>query len=516
MPVALAALAFALGCLMRAPGLSSSFLQGDEFHTLGLASQGYAVIAGSYEPKTGSLALPLLQRAALDAVGWTVGAGRLPALLGGLLGLAAMYPVARRFVGAPAAAIAMLALSANPRHVFYSHFARAYSLVVFGALVFAYALRRVTEPGESSRGGYALVAGSAALLPFTHLTALALVASAGAGAGAIFLLQKRPRADWLWLGGSFAMAGLLCLALHLPAWDPFLAFLRSRSALAADPPAGLVLGVADLFAGGRLAGALWLAGLCVAWVWMLRVRRDPALLLLALGLGPILLFAWLRPNESAYAYARYLLGALPFLLMLLGWLVVEAVGRALEHRVRADAVAVGLGAALVAPAGWWGPLGRDHVDDGPYRNRYHSFAGAPERMNSPFGATPAIYAHLAAIRGPVRIIESPPILQRNLMLYRNYYRQHRKETLLGTISLGQLLDGPYVAILDPVAIEQSGADYLILHRDVEAELERSLESRRQRGPGVSRAEIARVEQQLTARYGPAGPLDDDVAVWKLR
>ncbi len=93
---------------MRAPGLSSSFLQGDEFHTLGLVSQGYPVIASSYEPKTGSLALPLLQRAAVDAVGWTVGAFRLPARLGGLLGLAAMYGVAQRFVGAPAAAIATL------------------------------------------------------------------------------------------------------------------------------------------------------------------------------------------------------------------------------------------------------------------------------------------------------------------------------------------------------------------------------------------------------------------------
>ena len=57
-----------------------------------------------------------------------------------------------------------------------------------------------------------------------------------------------------------------------------------------------------------------------------------------------------------------------------------------------------------------------------------------------------------------------------VLLYRNYYLQHRKGVLLGFFSRRLDVTGPYVPLFDPARVRASGADYLVFHRDIEKEV----------------------------------------------
>jgi 4-amino-4-deoxy-L-arabinose transferase-like glycosyltransferase len=268
-PEIVALLAVILGTVLRLADLPSLLLVGDEYHGLELSRQGYARIASSFDSNGSGTALPLLQRICFDLFGAGQWAYRLPAVVGGLAGLFVMYPVSRRLVGSAAAAIAMLALAADPLHVFYSHFSRSYSIATFGCLVPVYALTRASAERPVSGCWLPLVAVSAALIPWVHLSAL--------------------------------VCGL---------------------------------------------------GIPAASLWMIRSRRESALLLVRAALIPIALLALQRPYGSQISYAHYLLTCVPFMLMLMAWALVRGARKLLLSSRTADALAITAGALLVAVAFW--------------------------------------------------------------------------------------------------------------------------------------------------------------------
>jgi hypothetical protein len=59
-----------------------------------------------------------------------------------------------------------------------------------------------------------------------------------------------------------------------------------------------------------------------------------------------------------------------------------------------------------------------------------------------------------------------------VLLYRNYHLQHRKAVSLGFFAKRSGVAGPYVPLFDPVRLRDSGADYLVFHRDIRAEVRR--------------------------------------------
>jgi hypothetical protein len=69
------------------------------------------------------------------------------------------------------------------------------------------------------------------------------------------------------------------------------------------------------------------------------------------------------------------------------------------------------------------------------------------------------------------IIESPILHSRAVLLYRNYYLTHGKDVLMGIVQLEDVrLNGPYAFIGDPQVGRKAGAQYLVVHKDVETEL----------------------------------------------
>jgi hypothetical protein len=326
--------------------------------------------------------------------------------------------------------------------------------------------------------------------------------------------EGRSRKEMIRLGGSFAAAALLCLGLHLPAWTPFWDFYRMMVG-APNPFSFGVLDVARLMTGSPASALVWLLGVPAASVWMIRSRRDSAFLLAPAALLPIALLVLQHPYGSQVAYAHYLLTSVPFMLMLMSWALVRGVQRLLPAPRHSGVVAIAAGALLATLAFWDGPLGRDHTDDGPFANTYLSQQSQPA-FDAPFGGTPAFYATLAAEDRAVRIIEAPALANLTLLLYRNYYLQHRKEVSLGFFRQRFGVSGPYVALLDPAQLSASDADYLVFHRDVQAEVRRYWEFAHPGGEAQwVRAPSLKQLVRLHRILGTPMHESDDLMVWKL-
>ena len=456
----------AAGAALRIDGVGGIFLYGDELHSLALSRQGYGAILRSYDPLGSGIALPLLQRLCLDLFGEGLWAFRLPSLAGGVVGLALVYPLTRDLVGRPAAALATLALALDPLHLYYSHFARSYTLAVAAGLVLVYALRRAPDDRRLA----AAAAATAGLRPWLHPTAAGFALGAFAAAALSLLVGGRARGAWRRLAATGAAGAGLALALHLPAWQAASELLAAK--LGRGEPEFGALDVAARMAGSAPAGALWLAALPPAGLWMLWARREPALWVASAVAAPVLALVAARPVGGELAFARYLLPALPFALALLAWALAEAASRALPGH--AQALALGCGSLLVAAAWWVGPLGPGQAPNGPFANLAYSLVPRPAGADAPRPATPAFYADLARDPAERLVVETPLVASHELKLYRNYWLQHRKRVHLGFFGRSgiALPRGPYVDLSDPREARAAGADYVILHRDVEVELGR--------------------------------------------
>jgi len=466
----LVGLAVLVGLCLSLAGRGGVHLFGDEFHSILNPSNSFSRLMKRYDMAGSGIALPLMQRAAVSLFGPGLWAYRFPALLGAVATLLIIYPAAKHMVGQTSAVVASLALAANSIHIFYSRFARSYALMVFLAIVLVYSINRAMDAYERRRAWYVIVAISAGLLPFAHLTAAAFVVGVGVGAIATVLIERRAAQDRNCLLASLVIGTLFCICLYLAAWDSVREFIRAKTGQGSLSQFG-PLDVLALMAGSRPAGIIWLVGVPVAAILMLIRKGTKALVLITAVFAPMAAVIITKPQGLSYAYARYLLSALPFMLMLMAWLLVEVLHSARLPARICDYAGLALGAVLVVVSFLTGPLGLKHADDGPFANTYLSMMPLPA-FDVPWNQTPPFYQILADSTEPVRIIEAPELLSRSVLLYRNYYLQHRKGVMIGFVSVdpANVPAGPYVSLLDPKSIKNSDADYMILHLDVFSEV----------------------------------------------
>jgi hypothetical protein len=460
---ALVGLAVLVGLYFCLAGRGGVHLFGDEFHSIWNLNKPFSRLMKRYDIVGSGVALPLVQRAAVNVFGPSLWAYRFPAVLGAIATLLILYPAAKHLVGQTPAVVASLALAANSIHIFYSRFARSYALMAFLAVVLVYAINRAMTADGRRRVWYVIVAISAGLLPFAHLSAAAFVVGVGVAAIVTALIERRAGQDRDWLVGSLVAGALFCVCLHLSAWDSLRQFIGAKTGQGSLSQFSM-LDVAALLGGSRPAGVVWLVGVPAAAILMLIRKRMKALVLITAVFAPVVAVVITRPEGMAYAYARYLLTALPFMLMLMAWLLVEALHATRLPARTGDYVGLAVGAVLVVVSFLTGPLGLKHTDDGPFANTYLSMTPLPA-FDVPWDQTPPFYKTLAASTEPVRIIEAPELLSRSVLLYRNYYLQHRKEVMIGFVSVdpANVPGGPYVSLLDPTSIKNSDADYMILH-----------------------------------------------------
>lgn len=518
--------ALGLGAWLRLRGLAQLPLHGDEYHTLLGADQGYGTILTTFDTVGSHVALPLLQRLALDVFGAGVVPFRLVAIVPGLLLLLLAYPLLRAFVGADAAALASGALALDPMVVYYSRFARGYLLALLLALVLAWALRRVLDPQRRTRAAWGALVGSAALLPWVHLSTLGFLAALALAGLGLALRESRAFAGRLLL--AFAVAGAIMLALFLPVLGQVVTYFELMEP---EPPPLSWMGVPTLLFGGRTAAILALLlvplGAWLAW----REARTTVVLSGAALLGPLALLLATNPRGLDYAWARYVLSALP-LLAALAAVALTALAARSRLGPRAGLV---LGGALLLLNHWTGPIGPRVPRDGAFSNTYLALHALPA-FDEPYPGTPEFYRSLASDPSVHRIIEAPPLLTRSVLLYRNYALTHGKQVVTGWA--GDLPRGiasePYVRLLE---IEPGTADYLVLHKSQVEEVpgyyrfvygevwprvrvpaddtfmlrQETIHS----GNFLDAEQTNPLAGRLLAKYGPAVYKDEQLLVWKL-
>ncbi len=466
---ALLVLALVFGTYVRVAGVSEQALFGDEVHALRVITRGYGAVLTTFEAMGSHIAFPLLQRIALDLGGTSVLSYRLPALLAGLLALWLLYPLGRSLVGAGPAWLATLVLAVHPLHVYYSRYARAYSLAVLLVLLLCAALvRALTGRG---RAAWIAVLVVAAVLPWLHLSTVVTVVLLGLACMVWSLVSGR-RAD-LWRSILvFGGAAVLCLLLHLPAWESLQKYLSKFPIPGGKEPT--VGGLMQLLGGTTLAGLAIVAGSALGSLVLVRRRRVAGVFFLCATLAPPLALWMLDPRGGNYAYARYWLPSLAPSLLAAAWGLFELARRFVPER--GDALGYGLGAACVALLALAAPL--------PLRELRGTFSNALPMIHRfpawdvPFPDTPRIYGELAASRRPLTVVEFPGTAESTL-LYRNYWLQHRQRTRVGIVTeAGEIYArGPYVSLRHPAALPRDGeVDCVLVHTDIERETELYLRS----------------------------------------
>jgi hypothetical protein len=521
--IGLAALA---GLALRLYRVDEQILTGDELHAVNAALvRGVGEILREWSwygadysvPLTAFYRLLLDRGVVLSELGF-----RAPILAAGAL-LPLVLPLALRprLGRAPALVLAWL-LALSPMLVLYSRIVRSYGPLVLFADGAVLAFERWWRTGRGGAAAlYVLLAAGAVYL---HLgTAPFVLAPFVFAAGSLARRRAGGRRLAALLAVGAATAATLC-AFLLPALPSLLELAREhgRGRL---PGLGAALDVLRLQLGTR---SLPLAALGVALGLRgarILLRRDPAWLayLATLAAGLVAGLALLAPNflEAPVVLNRYLLPLLPFALALVAVGAATPPAGAGRGARRAQGAAV---AALLLACFATGPLA------GP-EYRWSSFTHAQPFLNFtrpgdsvPLEEVPAFYRELPA--GDEPLVEAP-WMNVGTHSFNAYQHVHRRP--LRVVSLVRLHRDPRLRLrnvlpVQPEALLESGARYVVVHLDVREEELRVATSelrhreRIERLPelwAALRGGAARLVLELEAAFGPPAYADEHVRAWDL-
>lgn len=239
----------------------------------------------------------------------------LPALFG-VVAIPAFYFATRRLIGARAALFGAMLLTVSELHVFYSQFARYWSLVILLCTIYPFALYR----GVRERNRPALITGLVALVlaVLAHPVAVLLV---GGPAIWFFAVALRPASLRRWWGHQGvrwgALAGLVLLAVIVVRFVPVL--YNWITIHDQNPGSGQFLnlpkpnGIKQVIYLSAFVESLTLplvltavAGICILWQGR---DRFLALFLMSLALFPIAFLTLLSARTAVSQF--YLVPVLP-------------------------------------------------------------------------------------------------------------------------------------------------------------------------------------------------------------
>jgi hypothetical protein len=499
----------------------------DEYHSILNLHQPWHVLAKTFDRNGSGLAWPLLQKMSVEAFGRELWVYRFPALVGAIGSLVIFLPTARPLVGKIPALVAFIAFATCTFQIYYSHVGRAYSLVIFFSLAVVFTLTRLSHEKSPKFRYHLMFAACAALAAFVHLITVPFVAGVGIAA----TLASQKCRDRLWrLAASMFAAGLAAALLYLPAWSSTTRFFDRVIGKSSPAISFNLLDMVDLLAGTREAAVVWVVAFPIALVWLFFFKRRGSLVLLAACIAPVLAVVIGRPKGSQFAYARYLLPALPFVFMALASLIEKMVRLVRTPSRWTGTVCILGGGALAIAAFLVGPLGVDRSTAGPFANA--DLALHPTRaFDTPWEEAPVFYSTLAKMPQKVRIVELPAFRSRQQFLYRNYFLHHGKEVWFAPFHPVPPLwpTKGYLTDLETAQLESSGAHYLIIHLDAKRELMAywasvtgGLKGEELKKPpfkfpkGKMYQPSSEIVTHLTARLG--GPIFRDkwIAVWELR
>jgi Dolichyl-phosphate-mannose-protein mannosyltransferase len=250
----------------------------------------------------------------------------LPSILLGTATVPLAYLLGLRTVGRAGALVGALLLALSPFATFYSIEARAYSTLMFLAVLSVLVLLKATGDGRAR--WWVAYAACAAALMYTHYVAVLIV-----GPQALWALWAH-RDHWRPLVLAYGAA----LLVYLP-WLPFINsqpadYERLAGLLGVDNWGAFLQWVAGFqtVRPGDLPGTpalvLLAAGLALALVAAAAQRRlrvdERVVLVVLLALAtPVALLIYDAVGDNLFVYPRNLSGAYPFLMLAAGWLLTR-------------------------------------------------------------------------------------------------------------------------------------------------------------------------------------------------
>jgi hypothetical protein len=499
--------AFLLGALLRLWNLGPQVMSDDELHAV-RAALGNPVsrILVTYQRVDNTIPLTAVYRVLLDLgvklTEWTV---RLPAVISGLLLLAAAPLWAARRLGWSTAAVFAFLLALSPGLVFYSRIARSYAPIVllgFGALA---AFEAWWRRPEDWRPGAAYVV-LAALAAWFHLGAAPFVVSPflfAAGDGLI----RRDRGRLIRLLVLGVLTVLAFLAFLLPARESLAMLVREKHGQL-HLTWSLVRDVLLLMAG---SGRAWVAALvgvaaAVGLARLFRIDRRLAAFSLTAVLGHVAGLLYLAPqgHEHPLISFRYLLVVVPWVLL---WVAVAR-----------PAIAFLVPVLLV----WAGPFVNPHLWRSPFAHHNDYMTLMWQRPDLAPRQAPGFYRTLASSTEPGAVLEYP---------WMAVWRVNRAFYLYQEVHGRQVVVAPARALLaderlgfrnmvpgTPEGFLASRARWLVVHRNLAQEEGRippagQLEARFR---NLFRVFGHRMTAQLTQDWGKPDYLDRRIAVWDLK
>jgi 4-amino-4-deoxy-L-arabinose transferase-like glycosyltransferase len=347
---------------LRLHGLDAQSLWYDEGWSVHLAqlpwSQALALIGspGHTHPP----AYYLLLSGWVRLWGDSVPAVRGLSVLLGVLGVGALYLLGRQLAGRRVGLLAAFLLALSPTHVIYSQETRMYALLMTTVTLLALLIARLAAPqGRLSKAHWVLLCLVEILAIYTHYFAFFAVAALSLWYLIARLWPKRENA-WPDILRWLASQALAALAF-LPWLPVFFSRANEHIAEGASTPNALrfVWDTWTFLVGGHiaLAGrnvvfsrlALGLAVVSLAALLATIVRKpDWRRITLPLGLMiiPLLLTFGLMQLRPGY-HPRYVLAALPPLLLLVAWAAVGLLSKGPAWRA----------GAIVLLAAWLGTMG---------------------------------------------------------------------------------------------------------------------------------------------------------------
>jgi hypothetical protein len=486
-------IAIAAGVALRLFQISDQIIGDDEWHALQTAIfTSYGWIVSHFGANDFSIPLTLFYKLLMDTVGLSELGMRAPVLLFGLASLVAFPLLLRDALGRPAADLFAWLLAVAPLHVYYSRYARPYSITLFLSFVGVVAFFRWWTGGRRRWAvAYALCAIGGSYL---HLTAMP-----GLLAPFVFALVDRavrrgPRPGAPSLAELATCMASVAAGLALVLAPPLLSDWHAIGSKLAKqgPTLATATGALPLILG---TAAWWLAGLGLAGVLVgvaALIRTRPTAAGYLLFVSTLALVSCLLASPALISVpvvlVRYNLLLLPVALLFLA-LGLTRLDTSLAAAIRpwppglAGALFCGLllyfgplRHTYYRPNAWTNHALFQYAYDADGGNAYAQFL-APRHI-------PWFYDDLRRLApASVLLVEVPWYYEWHRNSYPFYQRRHRQRMAIGFVDDafpprrdGELpLTHPglsfrnYLRVVDHEALRRRGVTFVVFHKNLHLE-----------------------------------------------
>jgi hypothetical protein len=524
-----------LGAWLRFHRIEQQIVFGDEVHAIYQLLEGsYARIFATLHEHDHCIPLTLLLKAIGAGVGLDEVTTRLPSLVAGV-GLILIAPLlARPLLDRRAAFLFAGLLAISPELVYFSRYARPYSIATLFVVMAVLAMLRWLDTGRRSFAVLYAASGVAAI--WFHLLAapavlsplaLAVLAARRAREGE----EDERRMRTLLLTG-LGLAGGLVLLLAIPFWNGLDVLVdkagqttptwhTARAVLTSIP--GTVQKATS--PGRHLTWPFWAAVAAGAAI-LLRRSRLAALTLLATSLVQVAAVVILAPSLSHFydTFLRYVAWLVPFCLLFLA-VALSAAVKPLERlgpgRLGGLA-ATALGAGVVALLFELGTWRCSYATQGNWAIKKALLAACTWGRAPGDWSYPAVYDRLAAQPGRFTLVETPWFDWWEDR-YHWYQKVHGKDTLIG---FAAPVDGVYtvphfhparpalrfrrfVDLLDAPGLQRRGVRYVLFHKNLAREMRYTTDM------FDARLDVQPTIDLYRTRYGEPVFEDGDVALFDV-